>query len=674
MNGEIILKEHKCITKLITDAPPNKDCFEGNAHINLALTIKDIVENEEGGKTIGLEGEWGSGKSTVIRLLVDNLDNHNNYVFIFDAWAHEGDPLRRTFLEKLVSALKKRGWIKDEYAKEKLNELSGKSISSKITTTPKVIWTGALAGIATLISSIGLALLNKSLNTAVSPFDNNIGFDSFFLLSIGIFLLPWIFLVIIALIKKDYSFIVKEYKTEKDIISRENPDPTSVEFESIFLSVIEKVLKGNNQRLVIVLDNLDRVSRTDALNILATLQTFLHYCQQTKAIKDDEKLILERLWVIIPYDRSGIENLWNENNESNITSPMLDKRFQIRFYVPPLVLSNWKDYLFSIIKEAMPKHSSTEELEKIYQIITLTWEIYNPNIKGGNSTSQFPQPTPRQLISLVNQIGAIHRQWCTKGIPYSHIVFYATYRYLNPDQKLDNPKLRSETFPQQPISSLLLDKNIEFWESMATLWFNIDSSLACQILFRDEILSALKSGNYQELDKTNNKTSKVWEVIKASYGLINTSFQYFEDYLNTISCLHNCNMLNKNLLKKHNDFIKIIEDGLIQKDISKPLSQKVGEQIQTLLTYIQSVHLYKKLNIIINSDIQNNENTSSYTTENISGWVDTCLIVLSELDQKNYKFSPIVIPGNADTQVTALVFLSEKKYERKILGTFQTAR
>ena len=662
------MEKQKCITKLITDAPPNKDWFEGGSHINLALSIKDVIENEEGGKTIGLEGGWGSGKSTVIRFLVENLNNQDNFVYVFDAWAHEGDPLRRTFLEKLIHALMKKRWIKKKYAEEMLNDLSGKVITSNIKTTPKVIWTGALTGLVTLISSIGLALLNKSLNKAVSPWENNVGLDSFFLLSTALFLLPWFFLAIFAFIRKDFSFIVKEHKTEKDTISRENPDPTSVEFELIFRNIIKTVLKGNSHKLVIVLDNIDRVSKTDALNILSTLQTFLHYCQQSKVIDEKEKkeFPLERLWVIIPYDRKGIANLWDEDKKNNIASHMLDKRFQIRFYVPPLVLSNWKEYLFSLLKEAMPEHSSKEKLEKTYQIVSLTWEIYNPKIqKDDYSASKFPQPTPRQLISLINQIGAIHRQWCIRGIPYSHIVFYATFRYLNPEKMLDDPKLRSGTFPQQPISSWLSDSKIEFWESIATLWFNIDTSLASQILFKDEILSAIKNGDYKKLELTNKKTSKAWEVIKASYGLINDSFLCIEDYLNAISCLQKCDMLSKKDSMTHVGFLEIVSDGLIQNNISKPLSKEVGEQFKILLSHIRSTQLYEKLIDILNYEIPNMEDISSYSAENISGWVDACLIVLSEIDQKNFQFSPIGIPGNVDTQVAALVFITENEPDGK---------
>ena len=69
---------------------------------------------------IALEGGWGSGKSTVTRLLKSKLESdNNNFVWIFDAWAHEGDPLRRTFLERLLITLRARQWVGSRWDKKR---------------------------------------------------------------------------------------------------------------------------------------------------------------------------------------------------------------------------------------------------------------------------------------------------------------------------------------------------------------------------------------------------------------------------------------------------------------------------------------------------------------------------------------------------------------------------
>ena len=57
----------RCPTRIVGDAPAAVDEF--GSHEPVANAICDLLETEPGGRTIGLEGGWGSGKSTVAKLL-----------------------------------------------------------------------------------------------------------------------------------------------------------------------------------------------------------------------------------------------------------------------------------------------------------------------------------------------------------------------------------------------------------------------------------------------------------------------------------------------------------------------------------------------------------------------------------------------------------------------------
>jgi ATPase subunit of ABC transporter with duplicated ATPase domains len=94
---------------LVDDAPAASDAFLGHAHQSVATAIARLVETELGGRVIGLEGAWGSGKSTIVGLIKSHFDieptkhgAQETRVSVFDAWSHQGDPLRRTFLEALL--------------------------------------------------------------------------------------------------------------------------------------------------------------------------------------------------------------------------------------------------------------------------------------------------------------------------------------------------------------------------------------------------------------------------------------------------------------------------------------------------------------------------------------------------------------------------------------------
>ena len=54
--------------------------------------------------------ETEAGKTTVVNMIRGLLPESSEVtVFCFDAWMHEGDPLRRTYLESLIDHFQKKG-------------------------------------------------------------------------------------------------------------------------------------------------------------------------------------------------------------------------------------------------------------------------------------------------------------------------------------------------------------------------------------------------------------------------------------------------------------------------------------------------------------------------------------------------------------------------------------
>ena len=92
-------------THLLRDDPATEDEF--GTHGDIASLIRDEILHSEEGRSLAVVGDWGSGKSTVVRLLrrLEQEKDHSAHVFIYDAWAHQGDPLRRAFLDDLTQFL-----------------------------------------------------------------------------------------------------------------------------------------------------------------------------------------------------------------------------------------------------------------------------------------------------------------------------------------------------------------------------------------------------------------------------------------------------------------------------------------------------------------------------------------------------------------------------------------
>jgi hypothetical protein len=136
--------------------------------------MAQLIVSEDGGKVIGLEGEWGSGKSTVVRLLTDELPKlatgRETRILVFDAWAHQGDPLRRTFLETVIGELETAQWLGAELAKRASDELTGRTSRVKTTSTSTLSPEGKLAAAATVLIALGAALFANHFTHLHRPF------------------------------------------------------------------------------------------------------------------------------------------------------------------------------------------------------------------------------------------------------------------------------------------------------------------------------------------------------------------------------------------------------------------------------------------------------------------------------------------------------------------------
>ena len=521
----------RCRTNLIPDDPEDADAF--GSHGRVADAIVDVVRKEVGGKSIGLEGGWGSGKSTIVRLVRDRLtgdSNDEHEVFVFDTWAHQGDPLRRTFLENLISQAK--GWKGVDKKKWKLkrDELAKRRREDTTRVIPRLTVAGFLFAFVLLGIPLGSALIaaGATLFAANDPPENVFEIWQNLLVRSGIWLLlaPAILSLLAIVVRKFLgglttkggrchrhleeftTFLTGQASTETNTIVTQTPDPTSVEFESVFRDLLQDALGKNDKKLLLVIDNLDRVQLSDALSIWSTLQTFLGHSDYR------EDKWLNRLWVLVPYDREGILRLWDHSDGAQTKSPnqtltesFLDKTFQIRFNVPPLLLSKWHDFLEKSLKCALPDHDEPDRRD-VYRAF---------GMNGGLDKSP---PTPRDLKIFVNQIGALHRER-QPDFKLSDYACYVLFKknvnnvhqtLLLDDDKLDDDKLDDDKYK--------LPKRImgDRWrEVIAAIHFGVDKNEARQLLLRGPIESALAEGDGSTLsDLASDQPEAFWAVLDDS--------------------------------------------------------------------------------------------------------------------------------------------------------------
>lgn len=476
---------------ILSDLPSDSDAF--GPHQSIADALYRIFSTESGNKAIALVGSWGSGKSTVIKLLSKIVKPKEESVFLFDAWSHEGDPLRRSFLEQLIEHLISVGWTTEKRWEAKKDEIAKRREESETIVSPGLSEYGKGLAISALFVPAGLALMSKH----GFFFDNPPNFW-IEILPVVLTFLPFIiggalwlrmrpwqkvfgkgFLSTNRAPYEDESFysILKTGSTEitKNVTSK-TPDPTSLEFNNFFTEILEDVLDGNNKKLIIVMDNLDRIAPETAMNIWSTMRVFFDES------RNSHQEFKKRFWLIVPFDSKAIQSLWERDSSSeqpiNFAKSFIDKSFQLTFHVSPPVLSDWKEFLFNQLKKAFPEHEETE-FHGVYRLYLLSDR----------------EPGPREMKIFVNEIGEIYRQWGLE-IPFILQAGYVLNRTT--DQDKINDRISDGSFFDESFKNVI--GNTDWQKYIAAIYFNVDLDKAIQVLIRPQIEKAFAGGNAKRIE------------------------------------------------------------------------------------------------------------------------------------------------------------------------------
>ncbi len=651
-----------CSTRTLSDLPATEDKF--GPHERVAQALAELIQSPtEEAKTVALEGGWGSGKSTVVTLLRSKLAGNDKIeVSLFDAWTHRGDPLRRTFLETLIDSLD--GWLRDRNKwKLEKKKMSGRLRVTTSQETPRLTPLGMILGAALLSVPVGLAiagfvsaftLLESRRWLAITG--GIVAGLPLLLLSIFVLLLlvawPWPRLrrILEAVLGEGpgqaLALLAGRTVTETESRTYESPDPTSVEFAATFRELMGEVLAGNDRRLVLVLDNLDRVDADDALAIWSSMQAFL---QQSEHSKPDW---LDRLWILVPYDPDGIRRVWrsaaetrkfNEaqdpgeereriNREYALTNAFLDKTFQVRFEVPPPVLSDWQSYLSEQLAHGMPDHDKAE-VDTVPRVLSLhndpTWA-----------------PSPRDLKIHVNQIGALHRQVSLHDLSLATMSYYVILRREQPDVP---GFLRTGTIPAVIEALLGADANV----SLARLWFNTDAARAQELLLSVPILDAIRAGDGSRLNDVYLKSRKgFWPVLDNAAERGQLRLNDPNNVLSAAKCFSECDAFARPRSAVAERTVSALSTGALTINSWARLDSERGDALAVLieLTGLARDLIANVLQAAANSEIT--ADGGEQETADVRGWVGGIAALLARLASGGVDLNEVVIdsfevPGGA---------------------------
>lgn len=492
-----------CPTNLLPDRPTKEDAFD--SHTKIAKSLAQHIKVEDGGKAIALTGGWGSGKSTVVELLEQELRDENIEVFKFDAWKHEGDNLRRAFLMRLIERFftdddlhhteEKNGKKKDVKWGEYKKELGHRREKSDTQTKSTPTWFGICLGLSIPLSLYCLALIQHyGIHDwgTIEKYGRIIGAFSPVLVSI----IFWI----IGFFKHKPLLHLSEVETDTATSTVRLPEPSSLEFEDYYADILEKVLCMDNcMKLVIVIDDLDRVDPDLIRKIWSTMRVFIEF-------NGSEMISNKNIWLLVPYNPAPLRKVW-ENVEGDDGTNFIEKTFQSSASIPPLNSQQLKNFTMHQLGLVFLNHMDKKgDFEKVHDILSLTvFPNYQPI-------------TPRFVNNFLNNMAMFHIKY-QDGFPL-HIYALAVAQqreYLKiilSDDHDDVIKSLSEYKAQ-------LDKIVgSNWQIKVTAVLeDLNIQEAKDFLLGKNILEALEGDNERDLERLSYNTrfsAMLNEVVKSN--------------------------------------------------------------------------------------------------------------------------------------------------------------
>lgn len=474
--------------KLLPDVPHLDDRL-GGAHKQLAESIARLILTSDGGKSIKLDGIWGSGKSTVVGMLTKILEQlkpgehlagpaeeRSTVVFQYDAWVHVGDPLRRAFMTSLLMKLSGANWIEftndiasgGSWERElarlgKRLKVSSKTVHPKFDDVSKL----AIGGV------IAFGAVAPTLFGALSDALGDWPVWARFSFAVAAWLVLTGFLYFSS--GRILNLVVKRAANAETTESIEEAEPTSIEFQGAFGTLLGEVLKRESRRLVIVVDNLDRIDEKEASDIWTLLRSFLDNPSFTG------EPWFKRLWVLVPLAGSRIpEGDVNPRPVADSRLSNFDKIFQVSFSVPPPLLYSWKNYLAELLEEVFGKDDTGDYDE----ILRLYEELPPPG-----------RMTPRAIVTFVNRLVAAKVEW-NDVVPLSCLAAYELCA-----SKLDV----SSCQPPEAVARILRVERLN--DVFAMLHYRAASlDDASYLTISPEIERALDAGDSKKLRELLNRT------------------------------------------------------------------------------------------------------------------------------------------------------------------------
>lgn len=409
-------------------AQSNQDLFD---HHSVAQQLARTVRETNGSLAVGLIGPFGSGKSSVVRLLTTELAVNSDWAVLHvSAEHHSGVARARALMYALLEAAHQKKLIDyDTYVSER-SCLEG----SRQRTLPRANhqadapgkpdkWRylrAAGTGLGWVLSMLALLWLLGVGAVAVVHLlggGQRVSAWTWFAPS-GAASLTGVLVsgaAIAAVLAAGKEGALQSLKAYEITVSSPRPESTD-ELEQAFA----RLLRSIKRRLVIAVDDIDRLAASDVLDALATVRSFLltgtqHRHQPVFVLSCDEDIVREAIIGVRPglaHRPSTPENPGTAADAGAAPEPSqtrqetdaavrkateeaaqeyLNKLFTLRMVLPAHYDADLRDYAEELLMGTPPFHPIVEELGGTTQTRTLLEVLIHRQIRD-----------PRHVIRLLN--------------------------------------------------------------------------------------------------------------------------------------------------------------------------------------------------------------------------------------------------------------------------------
>ena len=283
----------------------NETKFDLINNMAIAKTIVDLIkESNDQPISIGVHGDWGAGKSSILEMIEDQFvkndrtDGKKYCCIRFNGWKHQGfEDSKIALMSSIVSELS---------AKEKLQE-TAKDILEKLWKNINWMSVAKTAGKMTLGIATGTAPI-AVLSSVQDMLKESISTEK------GI---------------SNAIDVIGGYLKEAKITEDTSSNTEFTEFHTNFKKLLEK---ANISKLVILIDDLDRCLPDVAINTLEAVRLFMFTGETAFVVAADESMI--RYAVKKHFPDILDENKYNAGTE--FSNKYLEKLIQVPFRIPAL--------------------------------------------------------------------------------------------------------------------------------------------------------------------------------------------------------------------------------------------------------------------------------------------------------------------------------------------------